>query len=175
MKKTLLIFILVGILINISADPILLPQKDGHIFSNLKDEYKIVSYYLNTFWEVQDPNLETECNEFLLEVITRIKYSNRHFSHFKEGWKTDMGKIYIKYGEPFEIIELTNTGPYVKLALREYQIWKYRISIFQTFLFIDPQQHRDFRLIFSDGYTQEGSWKNYKDYLGTNFDATLLN
>ncbi len=194
MKRILFIIIMTGIFIGISADPLVIPQKEGHVFSDLKDEYKLVSYFLNTnqkryyekldienkweylstFWKVQDPNPETEDNEFLLEIIHRIKYSNKHFSHFKKGWKTDMGKIYIKHGEPFEILELTNTGSYVKLALREYQIWKYRISSFQTFLFIDPQQHRDFRLVFSDGDEQEGSWANLRDYLGTDFDATLL-
>ncbi|MCK5051059.1 MAG: GWxTD domain-containing protein [Candidatus Cloacimonetes bacterium] len=194
MKRILLIIVLFGIYLGVSADHITLPQKDGHVFSNLHDEYKLVSYFLNTnqkqyykkldtenkweflfaFWKIQDPNPETEDNEFLLEIITRIKYSNRHFSHFKKGWKTDMGKIYIKHGEPFEILELTNTGSYTKLTQREYQIWKYRISSFLTFLFIDPQQHRDFRLIFRDGDEQEGSWREWRDYLGTDFDAKLL-
>ena len=194
MRRIIFILILSGIFIGISADTISLPQKENHVFSNLKDEYKLVSYFLNTnqksyykkldtenkwqylstFWEVQDPNPETMENEFLLEIITRIRYSNKHFSHFKKGWKTDMGKVYITLGEPFEILELTNTGPYIKLALREYQIWKYRISSFQTFLFIEPQQHGDFRLIFSDGDEQEGSWREWRDYLGSDFDATLL-
>ena len=194
MNKTLLIIVLFGIYLGISADRIMLPQKDGHVFSNLKDEYKLVSYFLNTnqknyykelntenkwkyistFWIVQDPNPETMENEFQQEIITRIKYSNKHFSHFKKGWRTDMGKIYIKHGEPFEILELTNSGPYTKLTLREYQIWKYRISSFQTFLFIEPQQHGDFRLVFSDGDEQEGSWREWRDYLGTDFDAKLL-
>lgn len=194
MKKILIILILSEIYICISADTISLPQKDGHVFSNLKDEYKLVSYYLNTnqksyykklntedkweylfaFWKAQDPNSATENNEFLLEIIVRIEHSNKHFSHFTKGWKTDMGKIYIKHGEPFEILELTNSGPYTKLTKREYQIWKYRILNFQTYLFIDSQQHRDFRLVFSDGDEQYGSWREWRDYLGTDFDAILL-
>ena len=194
MKKTLLIIVLFGIYLGISADQIMLPKKDGHVFSNLIDEYKLVSYFLNanqkgyykkldtenkwkylsTFWKIQDIDPTTRCNEFQQEIIVRIEYSNKHFSQFKDGWKTDMGKVYIKHGEPFEILELSNSGHYIKLALREYQIWKYRISSFQTFLFIDPQQHRDFRLIFSDGDEQHGSWREWGDYLGTDFDATLL-
>ncbi len=206
MKRNLLILILSGIVIGISANQISLPQKEGHVYSDLKDEDRLVSYFLNTnqkkyyaklyienkweylstFWKVQDPNPETEDNEFQQEIIARIKYSNKHFSHFKKGWKTDMGKVYIKYGEPFEILELSNygepykifdlqnSGQYVKLTERQYHIWKYRISCFQTFLFIEPQQHGDFRLVFSDGDEQEGSWREWRDYLGTDFDATLL-
>jgi GWxTD domain-containing protein len=186
--------------------PTNLPQKQGHIFSNIGDEYKLVSYffnsnqkryyktlsyehkwqYLSTFWKVQDINPTTDHNEFQQEIIVRIEYSNKHFSHFKEGWKTDMGKVYIKYGEPFEILKLTNykdffeiidlegTGIYTKLAFREYQIWKYRLGIYQTFLFIEPQQHKDFRLIFSDGEEQYGSWEEWLEYLGLDFKAKLL-
>ena len=194
MKKTLLIIVLFGIYLGISANQIMLPQKDGHVFSNLKDEYKLVSYFLNTnqksyykklnaknkwkylstFWKIQDIDPTTESNEFKQEIIVRIEYSNKHFSHFKDGWKTDMGKVYITLGEPFEVLELTNSGPYIKSTQREYQIWKYRISCFQTFLFIEPQQHGDFRLVFSDGDEQEGSWREWRDYLGTDFDAKLL-
>ena len=195
MRLILSALILFGLISCISIDRVLLLQKEGFVFSDLKDEYKLVSYFLNTnqksyykklnsenkwdyisaFWQIQDPNPSTDENEFQQEIITRIKYANKHYSHFKDGWETDMGKIYIIHGEPFEVLELSNTGPYVKLALKEYQIWKYRISSFQTFLFIDPQQHGDFRLIFSDGDEQEGSWREWRDYLGTNFDATLLN
>ena len=194
MRLILSALILIGLISCISIDRVLLLQKEGFVFSDLKDESKLVSYFLNTnqkkyykkldtenkwkyistFWKVKDPNPETVENEFQQEIITRIKYSNKYFSQFKKGWKTDMGKIYIKYGEPFEILELTNSGPYTKLTLREYQIWKYRISSFQTFLFIEPQQHGDLRLIYSDGEEQYGSWKEWKDYLGTDFDAKLL-
>lgn len=231
MKKTLLILLLFGIcfyslvsqelaskqdcsLLNHfvgtfkgrSEHPVKLPQKQGHVFDNLEDEYKLVGYYLNskqkrlyktlsteskwqylsTFWKVQDIDPTTDNNEFQQEIIARIEYSNKHFSHFKEGWKTDMGKIYIIYGDPFEIIELsnnkesfeifysTNTNIYTKLAFREYQIWKYRLGIYQTFLFIEPQQHSDFKLILSDGDIQYGSWEEWQEYLGTDFDARLL-
>jgi GWxTD domain-containing protein len=193
MIKIIFILILSGIFIGISADPVTLPQKEGHVFSNLKDEYKLVSYYLSrnqkkyykkldeeskwkylsAFWGAQDQNSETEDNEFLLEVIARIEYSNKHFSHFTKGWETDMGRIYIKHGEPFEILEL-NTGLYAKSTPKDYQIWKYRISWFQTYLFIDLQQHGNYRLIFSDGFEEEGSYEYWERYLGYIFDVRLL-
>ena len=193
MKRILIILILSGISIGISADTISFPQKDDYVFSDLQDEYKLVSYFLNTnqksyykklntenkweylstFWEIQDPNPETKDNEFLLEVIDRIKYSNRHFSHFKKGWKTDMGKIYIKYGEPFEILELTTEHISV-LKPKDYQIWKYVISNYITFLFIDLQQHGDFRLIFYDGDEQGGSKEYWENLLDATFDEESL-
>jgi GWxTD domain-containing protein len=193
MRRILLILVLVVISLSISAEPISLPQKEGHVFSVLKEEYKLVSYflspnqrkyykklnkenrweYISAFWKAQDPNPATENNEFLSEIIARIEYCNKHFSHFNKGWKTDIGRIYIKHGKPFEILKL-NTGTSTKFAQKEYQIWKYRISSFQTYLFIDLHQHRDYRLIYSDGDEAEGSWADWLNYLGSNFDEGLL-
>ncbi len=193
MKRVLFIIIILGTFIGISADPLIIPQKEGHVFSDLKDEYKLVSYflspnqrkyykkldkenkweYISAFWEAQNPNPATESNEFLLEIIARVKYCNIHFSHFNKGWKTDTGRIYIKHGKPFEILKL-NTGISSKFAQKEYQIWKYRISSFQTYLFIDLHQHGDYRLIYSDGDDAEGSWADWLNYLGSDFDEGLL-
>ncbi len=193
MKKVLFILILAGLFIGISADPAPTFQKKGHVFDDLKDEYKLVSYflspnqrkyykkldkeykweYISAFWEAQDPNPATESNEFLMEVITRIRYCNDHYSHFSKGWKTDIGRVYIKHGKPFEILKL-NTGTGTKFAQKEYQIWKYRVTSYKTYIFIDIHQSRDYRLIFSDGDEQEGSWADWPSYLGTDFDEGLL-
>lgn len=193
MKKILSLIILLGIFIGISADPLIIPQKEGHVFSDLKDEYKLVGYflspnqrkyykkldkenkweYISAFWEAQNPNPATESNEFLLEIIARVRYCNIHFSHFNKGWKTDTGRVYIKYGKPFEVLKL-NTGSSTKFAQKEYQIWKYRISSFQTYIFIDLHQHGDYRLIYSDGDDAEGSWADWLNYLGSDFDEGLL-
>ena len=193
MIKTLFILILSGIFIGIYAEHITLPQKDGHVFSDLQDEYKLIGYFLNTnqkqyykkldtedkweflfaFWKVQDLNPKTEDNEFQEEIIARIKYSNRHFSHFKKGWKTDMGKVHIKFGEPFEILELTTEHISI-LKPKDYQIWKYVISNYQTYLFIDLQQHGDFRLIFCDGDEKGGSKEYWENLLDATFDEESL-
>ena len=193
MKRILFSIILIGIFIALSAEPVLTPAKGEHVFDDLKDEYKLVSYFLSpnqrkyykkldeankwkyivAFWKAQDPNPATEINDFLFEIIARVDYCNDHYSHFDKGWKTDIGRIYIKHGEPFEILKL-NTGTSTKFARKEYQIWKYRISNFQTYLFIDLHQSRDYRLIYSDGDEEEGSWADWSSYLGSDFDEVLL-
>ena len=193
MKRILFIIIMTGIFIGISVDIDSIPKREDHVFSNLKDEYKLVSYflspnqrryykkldsenkweYISAFWKAQDLNPATEGNEFLLEIITRIEYCNKHYSHFSKGWKTDIGRIYIKHGKPFEILKL-NTGVNTKYAQKDYQIWKYRISSFKTYIFIDLHQHGDYRLIYSDGDEKEGSWVDWQNYLGSDFDEGLL-
>ncbi|MDP8269687.1 MAG: GWxTD domain-containing protein [Candidatus Tenebribacter davisii] len=193
MKKYLLMMILFGLFIHLPADELLTQPKRGHIFDKLKDEYKLVNFflspnqkkyykkldeenkwdYISAFWKAQDPNPTTEDNEFLLELLIRIDYCNKHFSHFREGWKTDIGRIHIKHGKPFEILKL-ETGSDTKLTKKDYQIWKYRISGYFTYLFIDLQQHGDYRLIYSDGDEKESSWSDWRSYLGSNFDESLL-
>jgi len=193
MKLILSTLILFSLISCVSIDRVLLLQKEGFIFSDLKDESKLVSYFLNinqnnyykilnpedkwgyisTFWKIQDPNTNTAENEFQQEIIARIKYSNKHFSHFKDGWKTDMGKIYIIHGEPFEVLELS-TDHISALKPKNYQIWKYVISEYQTYLFIDLQQHGDFRLIYSDGDEQDGSKEYWENLLDASFNEEEL-
>ena len=99
------------------------------IFPDLDDEYKLLQYFLKSkekkllknlsnngkktflerFWTSNDPNPVTKENEFLETIRERIQYCNQHFSHFKKGWETDIGRIYIKKGPPDEISKLQTT------------------------------------------------------------------
>jgi hypothetical protein len=38
------------------------------------------------------------------EYYNRVRLANRYFTSYKEGWKTDMGMIFIIYGRPSRII-----------------------------------------------------------------------
>jgi len=193
MKKTILVLMLFGIFIGISSDEVPNLKVDEHVFDNLKEEYKLVSYflspnqrryykkldkvnkwdYISAFWKAQDPIPATEENEFIDKLIARIGYCNQHYSHFKDGWKTDMGRVLIKHGKPFEILKL-NTGTDTKYTQKDFQIWKFRISDFRTYLFIDLQQNGDYRLIYSDGDEREGSWADWQGHIGSDFDESLL-
>ena len=54
-----------------------------------------------TFWKRQDPLYLSDFNERKMEHFGRIAYSNLRFRRFLdnvEGWQTDMGKTYIKFG-----------------------------------------------------------------------------
>ena len=53
------------------------------------------------FWKRQDPLYLSDFNERKMEHFGRIAYSNLRFRRFLdnvEGWQTDMGKTYIKFG-----------------------------------------------------------------------------
>lgn len=146
-------------------------SKDRKIYKLLSDDEK--SIFLENFWAENDPNPVTSQNEFLQVIIGRIKYCNEHFSHFKDGWKTDRGRIFIKYGTPFEILNEV-TGRDTKATEREYQIWKYRIGKNLTYIFIDLQHFGDYRIIYSQNDEKEITLPDWRIYLGSDFDENLL-
>jgi GWxTD domain-containing protein len=196
MKKLLLISLLLICLLPLPAkrkERTAQVESNVRIFSDLKKEYKLVSYflsyqqkkyynslnnknksaYLETFWSAYNPNPISSNNEFLVLIRERIAYCNNHFSHFSDGWETDRGRIYIRNGEPFEIVK-GNTSVQTKLTVKEYQIWKYRMEYFRTYIFFDHQGHGDFRIIYSDGDEKEMTVSDWLELLGPEFDLLDL-
>ena len=58
---------------------------------------------IRKFWFGKDPMFSTPVNERLLEQCRRVAYSNLRFSdpiNGREGWQTDRGQVYIRYGDP---------------------------------------------------------------------------
>jgi len=67
------------------------------------NKMKNTSAYEQDFWRKKDPLLLTLANERLLEHYNRVAYANLRYSVPKQqipGWKTERGKIYIRYGTP---------------------------------------------------------------------------
>ncbi len=127
--------------------------------------------FINLFWKERDPLNLTPYNERLLEHYTRVAYSNLRFSVPELnliGWKTDRGKVVIRYGIPPHITRirpavvvrngLVRTNP-------ETEVWKYPDK---TFSFID--QFRNGEYVFGiPGQSQywDDTQKSQKDLLVT--------
>ena len=78
---------------------LLVPQED-HAF---RDTTQTIDGLLERemFWKRQDPLFLSNFNERKMEHFGRMAYSNLRFRRFSdnvEGWHTDMGKTYIKFG-----------------------------------------------------------------------------
>lgn len=163
------------------------------LFTNWEDDFQILRYFLQSseyrrfqnlsenakknyverFWNSQDPNPTTEENEFLELMRKRINYVNRYYSHFQDGWETDVGRIYIKNGAPHSI-EKGTTGVLTAYASRDYEIWKYRGQLNRTYLFLDLQSTGQFRLIYCEGDDDEESLPQWESYMGEDFDTSEL-
>ncbi|MDX1672504.1 MAG: GWxTD domain-containing protein, partial [Balneolaceae bacterium] len=70
--------------------------KDG---SDREKERKFREY-----WEKRDPTPDTEYNELMAEYYRRIDFAYRKYSTVNvNGFNTDQGKIYIRYGPPNKV------------------------------------------------------------------------
>lgn len=55
------------------------------------------------FWKRRDPTPDTPRNEAMLEFLRRVRYAGAHFQGYGPGWRSDMGRIYIKFGAPDQV------------------------------------------------------------------------
>ncbi|UCH78845.1 MAG: GWxTD domain-containing protein [Candidatus Coatesbacteria bacterium] len=61
--------------------------------------------FVDNFWARRDPDPGTPENEYKNAFYQRYYYVQERFTTpFREGVNTDMGRVYLKYGEPDEII-----------------------------------------------------------------------
>lgn len=62
--------------------------------------------YLEEFWRRRDPTPDTADNEALMAFQARIDHANRNFDApgTDRGMFSDMGRVYIRYGEPDEVL-----------------------------------------------------------------------
>jgi GWxTD domain-containing protein len=92
------------------------------------------------FWAKRNPDPQTSRNELMDEYYARVEYANQHFKHYLEGWKTDMGMIYIRFGAPENI----ERHPF-EYDSKPYEIWYY-YQLNRQFIFVDDSGFGDYRL-----------------------------
>jgi len=105
--------------------------------------------FVKQFWLHRDPTPGTPENEFKDEHYRRIAYANLHFptATGKAGWKTDRGRIYIRFGPPDEIDD-HSTGdtrapiPYIDWTYR----WIEDVGTNVKMEFADPGGTHDFQM-----------------------------
>jgi GWxTD domain-containing protein len=131
--------------------------------------------FLDDFWKVRDPTPGTAVNEAHERFLSRVEHANQTFAYstLVPGMFTDMGRVYIRYGEPFEIhrqVIPTGDNELARVILdldldqdrdigelstspgpdtRPYEVWVYEGEIPMP-PEVDPRQPlaRRFRLVF---------------------------
>ena len=90
--------------------------------------------FIEAFWQRRDPTPDTPENEYKEEHYRRIEYANEHFAAGIPGWKTDRGRMWIKYGKPDEIESHPSGGMYERpidegggqTTTYPFEDWRYR-------------------------------------------------
>ncbi len=108
----------------------------------LENESRELDNLIAAFWEDRDPTPGTEINEIKEEFYARVEEANRRYGGMTPGWRTDMGKVFIVYGEPDEIERHPFDPGYFA-----YQIWYY-YSPRRTFYFEDRLGDGTYDLVY---------------------------
>lgn len=104
------------------------------------------------FWKAKDPTPNTVENEVFNEYYRRIAFSNENFKTYMEGWKTDMGMVYILLGPPNNV----ERHPF-EYDSKPYEIWEY-YTLNRSFLFVDETGFGEYRL----ANRAFGDWFRYR-------------
>lgn len=114
------------------------------IYKNLNREGKID--FLVEFWNKRDNDEGTSQNEYKLHYFQLVDYANANFrTKFKEGWKTDRGRVLLVYGQPDEI-ERSPSGS----GKKPYEIWNYNsLDGGSMFVFADLRGFGEYELLHS--------------------------
>jgi len=84
-----------------------------------------------SFWRRRDPTPDTPRNEFEVEFFRRLRYASQHFQGFGAGWRSDMGRIYVRYGPPDQV----ENHPATATTLAD-EVWTYN-QPYRRFVFLD--------------------------------------
>lgn len=111
----------------------IITKQEREAFERLKTDEERENF-IGTFWDRRDPNPETEENEYREEYYERIAYANEHFASGVPGWKTDRGRMYIKWGKPDSIESRPSGGAYDRPSYHgggstttyPFEVWFYR-------------------------------------------------
>ena len=98
------------------------------------------------FWNKRDENPATPENELKREYMKRVEYANTYYkTGFRDGWKTDRGRVFIVYGAPDEVERHAN-----EIDVKPYEIWFYNsIQGGVQFVFGDRTGFSDYTLLHS--------------------------
>ncbi len=141
----------------------LMTSAEQGVFSTLSLEGKRT--WLRQFWAKRDPTPGTARNEEREGFYQRIAEANRRYheggSSAVPGWRTDRGRIFIKYGPPDEVLERHQSA-----SSPPYEVWKYTKIRALKYVFMDLTRFGNYALIYTDD-RREPSRPNWQELLGT--------
>ena len=113
--------------------------------------------FIGDFWHRRDPDPDTEENEYREAYYERVAYVNEHFASGTPGYKTDRGRIYLKYGKPDDVESHPAGGSYERASYEgggststyPFERWFYRNIPGRAgaeIEFVDPTGTGEYRL-----------------------------
>ncbi len=135
----------------------IISDEERRAFNQLRNDDER-EQFVEQFWLRRDPTPDTVENEYKEEHYRRIAYANEHFASGLPGWRTDRGRIYIRFGAPDEIEAHPSGGTYTRPAAEgggetstyPFEVWRYRHldNVGEDVLveFVDPSMSGEYHL-----------------------------
>ena len=130
--------------------------------------------FLRRFWARRDPTPRTPKNEAEEQFNVRIAAVNRKFAEHGAaevpGWRTDRGRVYLKYGPPDITLSRRGLG-----ATLPFSVWKYTQGNTRPrkYCFVDITGFGTYVLVYSND-PREPSRSNWRQLLGDDGYADAL-
>ncbi len=115
-------------------------KKDITFIKNASSELERNQRF-RSFWEKRDPTPGTKRNERMEEYYYRVDSANKHYGAVQDGWKTDRGFVYVRFGEPDHIRRKAHS-----FNFEPYEVWIYE-RMGRQFIFIDKTGFGDYELL----------------------------
>ena len=137
--------------------PYIITQEERREFLRLQTDSER-EHYIELFWESRNPSPHSPINTFKEEHYRRLAYARANFGddRYNDGWRTDMGRVYITLGAPQQ-----KSNYHQGISTRPVEIWFYYSNtpaLPPTFnlVFYKPSEVEDYKLYSprSDGPTK---------------------
>ncbi len=116
--------------------------------------------FLFEYWRQLDPDPASPMNPVRQEYLNRVQHANEQFSFgFREGWRSDRGRVLIVYGPPDEYERYPSRSD-----SRPFEIWHYHnIQGGVKFVFVDRTGFQDYQLVHSTHRNElrDNNWEQY--------------
>ena len=111
--------------------------------------------FIERFWELRNPTPGSPDNAYKVEHYRRLEYANQYFGHAShtEGWRTDMGRVFITLGEPSQRQKLLGLQKVTPMEVWFYSNSNPALPPFFYIVFYQRDVNSEFRLYspYSDG------------------------
>ncbi len=140
----------------------LLQANERGAFENLTVEGK--RRFLTEFWRRRDPTPATPDNPLREAFYRGVRHANESFREGGgaqiPGWRTDRGRIYLKYGEPNDALRRPMAQP------KPYEVWVYTRDRRRWYVFLDRTGLGHYELIGTNDVSERSVDPNWVYLLG---------
>jgi GWxTD domain-containing protein len=148
-----------------AAAPLALIAKSGEMSVYSKDlSLTAKRKFLTRFWNERDRSSGTPRNELRERFYAGISYADSTFRERgrirQPGWKTDRGRIYVRYGSPDEVLTRLQQG-----YAPPYEVWRYSRGKGSYYIVADRSGVGGFKLMSTNDLQEVGD-PNWQRILG---------